>query len=398
VSQALCWLTIDDRKAHPERSARLPPSLCSEAIAPFLHFDDPLPDQLYVVGGRNQQQEPLNAVAMFDTWHGRWLPCPGMTMPRAGCAAAALPDGRLLVIGGYDERGIVSGVLSSCEVFDPRKQTWDASFPALSRPRWGHGCGMLGGKIFIVGGCAVQAGMEPSEELMETLSSCEVYDPATGAWSPCSRLHTTRAGARLVALREHMLAAVGGCDDVFGRAEMLSSVELYDSRTSTWSLLNTYLAEPRTTAAVAALDASRIMVMGGAPSLSSVEVYDVPGRGNNEPGPMESEVDADGDSPTSKAVRDMSEGRMGCQAVTLKLPATGRSFPHCTQNCVVVVGGEIGDEDWDSDAAVARQTNSVLVWDVEANDWREDGSFPPIPTPRTAMALCVAPGKVPGHR
>eukprot|EP00971_Amphidinium_carterae_P129197 2559157-Amphidinium_carterae.1 len=39
-------------------------------IAPFLRFVDPLPNQLYAVGGRNQQQGPLNTVEMFDSWHG----------------------------------------------------------------------------------------------------------------------------------------------------------------------------------------------------------------------------------------------------------------------------------------------------------------------------------------
>merc|ERR1712039_140603 len=72
------------------------------------------------------------------------------------------------------------------------------------------------------------------------------------------------------------LAAVGGCDDVFGRAELLASLEIFDVDVGSWVLLGGQLSTPRTTAAVAAIDADRILVVGGAPSLSSAEVYNVP--------------------------------------------------------------------------------------------------------------------------
>jgi hypothetical protein len=62
-----------------------------------------------------------------------------------------------------------------------------------------------------------------------------------------------------------------------------------------------------------------------------------------------------------------------------------------------VVGGEHGDEDWETNPVI-RQFSSVLVFDIESGTWRSEQDFPPIPTPRTAMALCIAPGRVAGHR
>jgi len=398
ASTALCWLAIEAKRTDVDGEplhTELPQSLYSEAIAPFLHFDSPLPDQLYVVGGRNQQQDPLSTVEMFDTWHGRWVVCPDMSACRAGCATAVLPDGRLLVVGGYDERGIVTGVLGSCEAFDPARQAWDPRLANLQRPRWGHGCAALNGRVFAVGGCALRHGDLPGEEMMETLRSCEVYDPEADTWSECAGLHVARAGARIVVVADNLLAAVGGCDDVFGRAEMLASVELFDLGTARWNLLDAQLSIPRTTAAAVALDGRTILVMGGAPSLASVEVYSMPkkhgGNSQREEGARE------------QSVSDMKEGRMGCQAVTMRLPAPHGSYPLCARRCVVVVGGENGDEallheDWDSEQAPVRQFSSVLVYDTEASEWRPECAFPPIPTPRTAMALCVAPGRIRGHR
>jgi len=403
----------------------LPECIYYATIAPFLHFDAPQPGQLYAVGGRNQKHEPLDAVEMFDTWHGQWVQCPSMLARRAGCAASLLPDGQLLVVGGYDERGIVEGLLDSCELFDAAEQTWQQAPARLGRARWGHGCASMNGLVYAVGGCSLRPGAPPHEAFMETLRGCEVFDPAVGSWRPCSELHVARAGARVVALGDRYLAAVGGCDDVFGRAELLPTVELFDCQSERWALLDLQLSTPRTTAAVAALDDRDILIIGGAPSLSSAEVYRVPevaatpeacveaAAEDGEVAPLLAAAPPErtpltGSSPSSsssssgppqsvarKRVCDIAEGRMGCQAVALDLPATDGNFPLCTRSCIVVVGGENGDEDWEPNGH--RHFSSVLVFDAEAEEWRSESYFPPIPTPRTAMALCVGPGRLSGH-
>merc|ERR1719420_1731631 len=145
-----------------------------------------------------------------------------------------LPDGSMFVVGGYDENGIVRGLLATCEAFDPYKQQWSQSFAPLLRARWGHGCASLNGRIFVVGGCSLRPGAPPREAFMETLRGCEVYDSITNRWEPSADLNRARAGARVITLGQgkgceggRYLAAVGGCDDVFGPAEMLPTVELY---------------------------------------------------------------------------------------------------------------------------------------------------------------------------
>ncbi|CAK0864277.1 unnamed protein product [Prorocentrum cordatum] len=370
-------LLASDRGSATRRA--LPPAVYSEVVAPFLRFDAAVPDQLYAVGGRNESQGPLDTVEMFET---------------CGCAAAVLPDGRLMVSGGYDERGSVLGVLASSEVFDPVRQAWAPAGGQLQRPRFGHGSAVLSGKVYAVGGCALRSrsGAPPGDDVRETLRDCEVYDLGEQAWSSIPSLCVARGGARLVVLDAHRLAAVGGCDDVFGRPEMLASVEVYDTGSGTWTVLQEQLSVPRTTSAAAALDEHRIIIMGGAPSLSSVEIFDVAGAGKcGEAAAQPSSSSGGGD----KELADMTEGRMGCMAVLMRLPEAGNDYPLCTRPSVVVVGGENGD-DCDDDQETACQFNSVLVYDVEDNVWRSERPFPPMPTPRTAMALCVAPGLVRG--
>jgi len=383
----MCLLALDDRNGNSSRKvASLPQYLYSDVIAPFLQFDGPMQGQLYAIGGRNEDQEPLSKVEMFDTWHGKWVSCPNMLCERAGCAASALPDGSLLVVGGYDKQGIVAGLLDTCEIFDPRKQAWHPSQATLQRPRWGHGCALTGGRVYCAGGCSLRGGSPAHEAFMETLRSCEVFDPDEGTWSLSADLNVARAGARVVALGEHHLAVVGGCDDVFGRAELLQSVELLDVRGGAWALLGPQLTAPRTTAAVAAVDNHQILIMGGAPSLASAELYTVP----------ESDVASQCSSSAaySSEVCSMTEGRMGCQAACIRLPSARKQYPVCDRQCVVVVGGESGDDELE---AQIRQFSSVLVFDVEEGKWLPSDFFAPIPTPRTAMALCVGPGLISGY-
>lgn len=392
---ALCALILDDRRYTGEQTSRnrrrpLPPALYAEIVAPFLRFDAPLPNMLYAFGGRNQRKGPLSTVEMFDTWHGQWVPCPSMPTRRAGSAAAVLPDGRFIVVGGYNEKGIAEGLLASCDVYDPRVPCWekDGAKP-LSRARWGHGCAPLGGKVYVVGGCSLQPDAQPREASMETLKCCEVYDLENNRWSACAPLQIPRSGSRVVALDNRYLAAIGGCDDVFGRAETQATVEIFDGCMGHWTLLTGELAFPRTTAAAAAIDGRRLLVVGGAPSLSSAEVYrvEIPQggsrRGNNEEEPV----------VTSQAITDMPDGRMGCQAAVLDLPAPGETYPMAKRKSVVIIGGERCDEgggDWPR----VRQFANAPVFDVETGEWRSDTPVPPLAAQRTAVALCVGAGRI----
>jgi len=417
---ALCALILDDRKGGGGISAQwgkpaagrrraLPPSLYAEHVAPFLRFDEPQPNMLYAIGGRNQRHGSLSTVEMFDTWHGQWVPCPPMPTRRAGSAAALLPRGRVLVVGGYNERGIVDGLLATCDVYDPYAQRWTEGGAApLSRARWGHGCAALHGRVYAVGGCSLRQGsMEPREAFMETLRSCEVYTPEEDRWRPCAPLQIARSGSRVVALENQLLVAVGGCDDVFGRATTQPTVELYDPAAECWTVLSSRLRHPRTTAGVAAIGDSRLVVIGGAPSLSSAEIYCVAlpkgtgsargGRG--QPREEQRPEEAGACSAASEApshVADMAEGRMGCQAATVQLPEAASEYPLSRWPCVVLVGGERCSEGGGEDWAHVQQFAGVPVYDVAKKAWRpeECAVMPPLPSPRTAVALCVGVGRV----
>jgi len=365
----------------------LPAHLYRDCIAPFLSFAAPLPNMLYVCGGRNMHDGPLSSVEMFDTWSGKWVVSPAMPRRRAGSTAAALPDGRILILGGYDEHGTELGVLSSCDIYDPAQQRWIADgAPALQRARWGHGCAVLGGTVYVVGGCSRQKTMSEQAQHtwgrgMETLRSTERWSPQEDAWVLCGSLQTPRAGVRVAALQDRYLLAAGGNEDVFGGAgsnSNLDTVELYDTQLACWSCLCTSLTVPRATAGVAALDSSRVLIVGGSQNdavvHSSAEIFSL------EPEEESFRVSS------SERVVGLAQGRMGTQAVQLCLPKPGGLFPTSVQPCIAVVGGEcLG-------SLFSRQLACIPVYDIEKMAWRTDSMIPPMCVPRTAAAVCVANG------
>lgn len=231
---------------------------------------------------------------------------------------------------------------------------------------------------------------------MQTLQSCEVYIPEENRWEERAPLQVGRSGLRLVAVEGRFLVAVGGCDDVFGRAETLPTVEIYDPQQNQWKVLDVKLQQPRTTAGVTSIGGNKLFVAGGAPGLASVEIYqaELPPEGGTDcsnHSVQRTEDALDAQLRVNTTIRDMAEGRLGCQAATVALPGVGMSYPLSLSPSVIVVGGERCGRYW----AQNHQFASVRVFDVASQTWRDQESppVPPLPSPRTALALCVGVGR-----
>jgi hypothetical protein len=119
-----------------------------------------------------------------------------MSTSRQGLGAVVL-DEKIYAIGG----GGASGSLSSCEVYDPAIGAW-RSMPDMSTPRYYFEAVVLDGKIYAIGAS----------------SSCEVYDPAVGAWTSLPDMSTARIYFQAAVL-DGKIYAIGGCGD--------SSCEVY---------------------------------------------------------------------------------------------------------------------------------------------------------------------------
>ena len=101
----------------------------------------------------------------------------GKALPRYLHAAVGLPDGRMVVMGGYRVSAAtrsrsVSAPTASVQLYDPSSNTWTDLAPMrIGRAR--HAAVLLAdGRIAVLGGI-----------YSTNMSSIEVYDPTANAWS-----------------------------------------------------------------------------------------------------------------------------------------------------------------------------------------------------------------------
>jgi Galactose oxidase, central domain/Kelch motif len=185
-----------------------------------------------------------------------------MTTRRAAHTATSLPDGRILVAGGFEN----GSSLASTEVFDP---TTEAFTPAtnMTVTRAGHTATLLSnGKVLIAGGYNGSY-----------LANAELYDPATNSFTPASAMNTARSGHVATVLPNGKVLLAGGVGTGW---TFLASAELYDPVTNTFTKTGDMLAA-RESHTATLLGNGRVLIAGGhrgrRPSntiYSSAEIYD----------------------------------------------------------------------------------------------------------------------------
>jgi uncharacterized delta-60 repeat protein len=206
----------------------------------------------------------LDTSELYDPIAGTWSVLTNrLNAGRVWHTATLLPDGKVLIAGGSTSGPI--GHLASAELFDPSAETWtETSF--LNTARYYHTATLLpNGKVLVVGGDDV---IYPH---IHYLSSAELYDPLTGTWTQTGSLNEAREFHTATLLPRGQLLIVGGV----GNAGFLASAELYDPITGTWTTTNG-LAFPRRSHKATLLPGGRVMVTGGVTTnhVYSTEVFD----------------------------------------------------------------------------------------------------------------------------
>ena len=156
----------------------------------------------------------------------------GPAVQRYAHTATLLPDGRVLVIGGDvdDETH-----LDSAELYDPQTGRWSAT-GSLNQPRARHMATLLDdGRVLVAGGGAFQ----PSEAGGEYVQSdsAELYDPATGLFTPAGRMAVGRSasfGPGGAVQRPSVMRLPGG-RELFTGAWTEPTIDVFDPLTNTFT-------------------------------------------------------------------------------------------------------------------------------------------------------------------
>jgi hypothetical protein len=219
------------------------------------HFEDfpavLLPGhKVLVAGGNGSDGPPTNSAEIYDEATNTWTPTGSMNVARSEFVNAVLYDGRVLVAGGAaaDETPI-----ASAEIYDPVTGTWTLTGsmntarndPTLIR--------LQDGRVLVAGG-----GMG-SEELPR-YASAEIFDPSTGQWTPTGSMTAPRSETEYAGklLRDGRVLVAGGHT---APHTPVSSADLYDPRTGTWTAAG-FMSTPRAGHSAVALPGF-VLVMGG---------------------------------------------------------------------------------------------------------------------------------------
>jgi hypothetical protein len=281
--------------------------------------------RVLIVGGFAEggltEIKALSSAEIYDPATGTFSPTGSMTMGRAGCTATLLPDGRVFVFGGsyplldsgqalgdsgelYDPKtgtfkaagtlragqsygrvdhtatllldgrvlivggqaseeiaGSDSGPFASAAVYDPRAGTFSAT-GSMSSPRFGQSATLLSdGRVLIVGGTS-------KEDELSFLASAEVYDPATGRFSPTGSLATGRSYHTATLLQNGRVLVTGGqvlravLKGGYAAVEVTAAAELYDPKAGAFSPAGA-MALGRVFQSATLLSDGRVLIVGG---------------------------------------------------------------------------------------------------------------------------------------
>jgi hypothetical protein len=171
---------------------------------------------------------------VFDPATGSWAAGPQLRRPRAGHAAIARADGRILLCGGVSWTTILfrlPTMESSSDLFDPVANTMTAG-PTLRQARaQGTAIEIAPGRWLLAGG----VGTISLTQWGTPTATAEIYDEASNAFAATGSMAQARALHLAFALGNGRFLHAGGGDGTLFALTALASAEVYDAATGAWS-------------------------------------------------------------------------------------------------------------------------------------------------------------------
>ena len=177
-------------------------------------------ERVLIAGGGNDSAV-LGTAQLYDVASGTWSLTGNLTTPRLRHTATLLPNGKILVTGGYTAH--TGGTyLATAELYDPANGAWTAT-GSMSTPRSSHTATLLpNGRVLVAGGYIGTSTYLPGAEL---------YDPASGSWTAINSLSVSRAYHTATLLPAGKVVLLGGANN----DGEIGGAALYDPATGVWS-------------------------------------------------------------------------------------------------------------------------------------------------------------------
>nr|WP_242544529.1 kelch repeat-containing protein [Corallococcus sp. NCSPR001] len=208
---------------------------------------------------------------LFNPVTGTWSTTGAMVNARREHTATLLSDGRVLVAGGTATDSYFQ-MIAACETYDPATGRWTATAAMPAAHKWHTATAMPDGRVLIVGGVDSQtAGWALGT------NATELYNPVTGTWQRGGLLQTARGNHTATLLPSGRLLVAGGYffttnsndTNYMNHPELLESSGRWVSEAPG--------VTPRVDHTVTPLPSGQLLITGGRDStgaLASSDLYD----------------------------------------------------------------------------------------------------------------------------
>jgi len=207
-----------------------------------------------VAGGRNASASHSSAQVFWPNAL-MWYETGSMNQARHDHTATLLPNGQVLVVGGSYVATPVPGYRRSAELYSPATEQWTLT-DSLATARASHTATLLpNGQVLIAGGYT-------GALMFPYTSSAELYDPSSGAFTTVASMNSGRSEHTATLLPDGRVLVVGGRSKPAGSVIYLSSCEIYNPTAGTWSAASS-LPAARADHTATLLADGRVLVVGG---------------------------------------------------------------------------------------------------------------------------------------
>ena len=221
------------------------------------HAANLLPDGKVLVTGGFAGGTARREAELYDPASGGWTAAPSMAVERLWHTATTLADGNVLISGGSQYPTGTRHI--STEIFESATNTW-MTVGNLTSSRILHTATLLrDGQVLVAGGGTNVA---------------ELYQPATGLWTPISGASPSRSGHTATLLNDGRVLLTGG---ILGDGTQVTTSEIFDPATRSWSTAAA-TATPHHYHTANLLPDGRVILTGGFINntglIGGVEIYD----------------------------------------------------------------------------------------------------------------------------
>jgi len=173
-----------------------------------------------------------------------------------GATATVLQDGRVLIAGG---EGVSETATAAADLFDPATGRWTPTRKMFARRR-GHIAVLLAdGRVLVAGGWSYTQSRTDFGEL---------FDPKTETWTKTSLMSHSRLDPKAVTLTDGRVLVAGGYSDCGCSTRR---AEIYDPKTDTWTATRNM---PTPAGSATLLGDGRVLVTSQEPSVETFLAFD----------------------------------------------------------------------------------------------------------------------------